>query len=300
MLTVNQQIESGALVCPSTHQRLIVKGDRLETEDGKISYPLINGVPILFTDTARQENYLSQEKGAMAKEYAQVGNKRLKTKKSLKTKLINLLSNDYRNHKSINSFQKTISQQGEDALCLSIGGGPARQHPNLINLNIGHFANVDLIADAYELPYADNSVDAIFCEAVLEHLEFPEKAVLEMYRTLKNDSQAYIISPFMVLFHAYPNHFQNFTLIGHQRLFERCGFSIISAGTCVGPTVALSVLISKYFQYYFPAGISHLLRIIATGAGLMLRPLDRIINRNPDSHIIASTTYVHIRKQGKR
>lgn len=297
MLTINQQIESGTLVCPDTHQRLIVKGDRLETEDGKISYPLINGVPILFTDTARQDNYLTQEKGAMAKEYAQVDNKQLKTKKSLKTKLINLLSNDYRSHKSVKAFQNTIAQQDEKALCLSIGGGPARQHPNLINLNIGHFANVDLVADAYELPYADNSIDAIFCEAVLEHLEFPEKAVLEIHRTLKKDGQAYIVSPFMVLFHAYPNHFQNFTLIGHQKLFERGGFSIISAGTCVGPTVALTVLISKYFQYYFPKGVSHLLRLFAIGTGLLLRPLDRIINKNPDSHIIASTTYVHIRKQ---
>jgi predicted SAM-dependent methyltransferase len=36
----------------------------------------------------------------------------------------------------------------------------------------GPFANVDVVADAYALPYATGSVDAVHCEAVLEHLEW--------------------------------------------------------------------------------------------------------------------------------
>ena len=59
-----------------------------------------------------------------------------------------------------------------------------REHPSLVNVNIGPFPNVDVVADAHHLPYADASVDAIFCEAVLEHLAQPHEAVKEMFRVL--------------------------------------------------------------------------------------------------------------------
>lgn len=37
----------------------------------------------------------------------------------------------------------------------------------------------------YELPYGDNSFDVVICTEVLEHLEFPEKALSELYRVTK-------------------------------------------------------------------------------------------------------------------
>ena len=43
----------------------------------------------------------------------------------------------------------------------------------------------DIVGDIHELPLEDNSVDAILCSAVLEHVEEPQRAVKEMYRVLK-------------------------------------------------------------------------------------------------------------------
>lgn len=37
----------------------------------------------------------------------------------------------------------------------------------------------------YRLPYADNSFDLVLCSEVLEHLEYPEKAMEELYRVTK-------------------------------------------------------------------------------------------------------------------
>jgi ubiquinone/menaquinone biosynthesis C-methylase UbiE len=54
-----------------------------------------------------------------------------------------------------------------------------------VNVNIGPFPKVDVVADAHLLPYADGSVDAIFCEAVLEHLAEPGQSVREMHRVLR-------------------------------------------------------------------------------------------------------------------
>ena len=110
-------------------------------------------------------------------------------------------------------------------------------------MNIGLFANVDVVADGYRLPYCDESVDACHCEAVLEHLEDPARAVAEMFRVLRPGGSVFAATPFLQVFHAYPDHFQNFTVEGHRRLFERAGFTVLSAGPCVGPTFAIADLV---------------------------------------------------------
>ncbi len=39
--------------------------------------------------------------------------------------------------------------------------------------------------DIYQLPYEDNSFDVVLCSEVLEHLEYPEKAMEEIFRVTK-------------------------------------------------------------------------------------------------------------------
>ena len=43
----------------------------------------------------------------------------------------------------------------------------------------------DIIGDIHNLPLENESLDAIICIAVLEHIENPFKAFAEMYRVLK-------------------------------------------------------------------------------------------------------------------
>src|SRR3954451_7644907 len=83
------------------------------------------------------------------------------------------------------AFKAAVLDQPEGALCLSVGGGPSVVHPRLKNLNLYPFANVHVVGNAYALPMPDASVDAIYCEAVLEHLEHPNVAVGEMFRVLR-------------------------------------------------------------------------------------------------------------------
>jgi ubiquinone/menaquinone biosynthesis C-methylase UbiE len=140
-------------------------------------------------------------------------------------------------------------------------------------------------------------VDAIHCEAVLEHLEFPNEAVAEMFRVLRPGGQLFAATPFMQHFHAYPNHFQNFTVIGHKRLFERAGFEVVSAGVCVGPTYAVFGLLFRYLYTYL--SIPVIRQLVAGSAAviaLLLRPLDKRLNQSAQAHLLASTTYAHLVK----
>lgn len=292
MLSLEEQVLSGRLVCPQSHRRLIFKGGMLQTEDGRFQYPLVNGVPVLLP-SAQQQAYLTQEQGKMAAEYTAIANPSL-----IKQTFNRWIKRDYRSQASRDAFTQCVSAQPDDALCVAIGGGPHYVHPKLVNLNIGLFPNVHVVGDAYSLPYADNSVDAIHCEAVLEHLEFPNEAVAEMFRVLRPGGQLFTATPFMQYFHAYPNHFQNFTLIGHRRLFERAGFEVVSAGVCVGPTYAVGGLLFRYLNTYVSVpGLRQVLAGLAAAWALLLRPLDKRLNQSPQAHLLASTTYAHLIKQ---
>lgn len=60
----------------------------------------------------------------------------------------------------------------------------------------------DIVGDIHNLPFSDNSVDAIICIAVLEHVESPFKAMDEIYRVLKPGGYCFIYVPFLYYYHA--------------------------------------------------------------------------------------------------
>ena len=189
-----------------------------------------------------------------------------------------------------------IDAASDGGICLSVGGGPLRISSNVTNLNIGCFQNVDVVGDAHVLPYACSVVDSIYCEAVLEHLSDPKTAVTEMYRVLKAGGKVLAVTPFLQRFHGYPYHFQNFTVVGHELLFKRAGFQVLDSGTCVGPTYAVVNLVSAYLTQCLPRLIGVPAAVIWNAAGVLLLPLDRMINLRASSHTLASSTYVLAQK----
>jgi SAM-dependent methyltransferase len=266
----------------------------LSTEDGEFSYPIVNGVPVLLPIPEKAAAYLAEESGRMVAEY-ELSPRRDPLRSAFQKATAAI--GDMRTRESEEAFRSSFEGLPDGALCVSVGGGPARVHPALVNLNIAAFPNVDIVADAYSLPYAESSIDTLHCEAVLEHLEFPQQAVAEMFRTLRPERLAFIATPFIQVFHGYPNHFQNFTLTGHRRLFERAGFLVVSAGTCVGPTFALRDLMINYLASVLPAGrVGRMLSRLTSLVTLPLLWVDLIASRRPMSHHLASTTYLLAQK----
>lgn len=288
MLPIPEQLTQGRLVCPVSRQRLLASGEGLVTIDGERTYPVRGGVPILIADVEGQARYRQEAEGRMYEEY-------LPSRPSWAKRVLAPLikpRNDYRSSAADKAFLAVTAAQPPDSLCLSIGGGPGRPHESLTNLNIDLFPNVDVVGDAYALPYADGSVDAVHCEAVLEHLAEPARALAEMRRVLRPGGLGYFATPFLQAYHAYPNHYQNYTLEGHNHLLRSGGFRVLDAGTCVGPTFMILDLLSLYLRHCIP---SKPLARAASAATLLLtrplRPLDRWINRTPQASVLASTVY---------
>ncbi|MCD4749399.1 MAG: methyltransferase domain-containing protein [Thermoanaerobaculales bacterium] len=288
MLTIEEQIRRGLLVCPESKRQLVIERDGLRTADAGHSYPMYQGVPIFLSSESREE-FLFQHDQSMKKEYGSDA-------RFDPGRLIDIFFasfGDQRSRVSREAWSGLLSRLSDDSLCVSIGGGPKRIHPFFVNLNIERFDNVDVVADAHRLPYADSSVKAIQCEAVLEHLTEPEVAVREMYRVLEEGGEVFSVTPFLQKFHAYPSHFYNPTLEGHKLIFEKVGFEIQGSGVCVGPSWMISDLMVEYVSMLVP--IRGLRALAMVGARILLLPLrflDILLNRHPRAHILASTTFV--------
>jgi uncharacterized protein YbaR (Trm112 family)/SAM-dependent methyltransferase len=295
IMEVIHQIEQGIIVCPVTGERLRMteKSDWLVTVSGTRQYPVTpQGVPVLLPSSQRVEvDIRSSER--MLREYSP---QYLAGRHRWFNRLKAFLTQDYRSPDSRRAFEATFAGLTEADVCLSVGGGPQRPHPLLTNLNIAPFPNVDVVGDAHLLPYAPESIQAIYCDAVLEHLPDPGTAVKEMYRVSKRGRKAYVSTPFLQAYHGYPHHYQNFTLTGHQSLFNRQGFSIEAAGTCVGPTWVVVNMVGTYIRSYFPVPLNYVLGKLWGLFGVLVRPLDVFVNRHEQAYVMASTTYLVARK----
>jgi SAM-dependent methyltransferase/uncharacterized protein YbaR (Trm112 family) len=299
VLTIPQQVERGILVCPVTRERLVLRDGELESVDTKRRYDVVDGVPILLggqVSTCHIEGQVSTAGSSrMVAEYERAG--RTPSSRTWE-RLRELLSRDYRTAESLSAFDRFLEAAGGDSVFLSLGGGPSRAHPELQNINIGRFPNVDVVADAHRLPYASSSVHGAFCEAGFEHFSDPDEVVREMFRVLVPGGRAYSVTPFLQAYHGYPDHFQNLTLSGHRRLLERGEFRIAEAGTCVGPLHALFDLGTVYINEYFPRPFRFILRKGWRLLGVAFGPLNRRVNRSQNAHVFASTTYCLAEKPG--
>lgn len=78
---------------------------------------------------------------------------------------------------------------------------------------------LDMIADAHDLPFDDEEFDCVIALEVFEHLVNPSVASSEMFRVLKPGGKAIISIPFLFHIHGDPHDYNRFTQQGLQTLF---------------------------------------------------------------------------------
>lgn len=100
------------------------------------------------------------------------------------------------------------------------------------------------VGDAQKLPYPDIFFDTLFCIEVIEHVDFPQEVIREMYRVLKRGGYAIVMIPtdnllFRVVWFLwnlrYPVwkhvHVQSFPGEVLEKLVSKFGFKIDSVKT---------------------------------------------------------------------
>ena len=79
--------------------------------------------------------------------------------------------------------------------------------------------DVDLLGDAHRLPFRDDTIDAIVCTEVFEHLLDPPAAARELIRVLKPGGKLVLTTRFCFPLHDRPGDHWRFTSYTLARLF---------------------------------------------------------------------------------
>jgi len=287
------------LRCPACHR--VMNWDQ-ETPEILCSgcrerYPVLpDGVPVLLVSEqrARFSRILKEETGGtrMTSEYRRHGTWRSRLRSALKPPSIVLDESVPRRYSWI------YDTRGSETLVLSIGGGPGRENPRVINLNIDAFDSVDIVADATNLPLEDFSFDTVTCNAVIEHVPDPIRLISEIHRILKPGGYAQLMVPFIFPFHEYPGDYQRYTLSGVLELTR--DFQEVELCILTGPTSALLVLFREYLRLLIPGGNRRIVKTVLNGISgwltFPLKYLDRLLNRKSEAAHLAAAFYFLGRK----
>ncbi len=143
-------------------------------------------------------------------------------------------------------------------LVLIIGGGEIGKgmevfydDPDIRTVGFDIYASdqTQFVADAHDIPIADEVFDGVIIQAVLEHVLEPKAVVSEAFRVLKTDGFVYAETPFMQQVHEGAYDFTRFTEIGHQYLFRR--FERVRSGAKSGVGTSLLWSIDYFFRGLF-------------------------------------------------
>ena len=240
------------LYCPECHSPLARSAGELSCGKCACSYPIVGGIPRFFSDHLKETEDMTFQADQMFNT-------------TLTAKIYNLgkkiVSSDYQPKNHLAEF---ISAIKPGAVVAELGSGNRRLTPNIINIDLFPFPNVDIIADITKTSLGDNSIDYLVIDAVLEHVPEPHKVVEEIFRIVRPGGAVYCLVPFVYPYHGYPHNYFNFSKDALEFLFRN--FSHCSVEIARGPTSALTNLLSEYvavalsgksaMQYTFWKGIA--------------------------------------------
>ena len=233
-------IEDVPLCCPRCRAALAQSdGGYFCAHCGIGAFPASRGLPALvdFERSVLQEGDLSKETGVL----------RRKPPRPLITFVRrHLMPYNERAARNAERFLAELRRRSDHPLVLIVGGGAigsgaealyAAPDVRLVAFDLYGSENVQLIADAHHLPFADGSFDGVWIQAVLEHVLEPQAVVDEIGRILGDGGLVYAETPFLQAVHEGPYDFTRFTDSGHRWLFRR--FELVDSGAVLGPFAQL-------------------------------------------------------------
>lgn len=194
----------------------------------------------------------------------------------------------------LNHLARKIST--ERPFVIQIGSGNDRLASDILNIDIFNYAEVDMIADCTNLPFADGTIDCVISNAVLEHVTDPESFIKEAYRVLKNGGLIITGVPFMQGFHASPNDFYRWTEKGLAHLHGKYTFKQQRIFANSGPTSGFLWILQEWLSILLSFNINILYQFwwfFFTITLLPLKLLDILLIHYKQAHKINSFyTYI--------
>lgn len=143
-------------------------------------------------------------------------------------------------------FERTLKRLTKNARIADVGAGGRRITPQTCTIDRFTDQDTDLVADIHAIPISDGSFDAVFCTGTLEHVEYPQTVLAEMYRILTYGGIVHIEVPFLQPFHADPKDYWRWTVPGLELFCSRCGFEKLESGVHMGPASSLNWVLNEF------------------------------------------------------
>jgi SAM-dependent methyltransferase len=235
------ELDPSLLLCPVCKRgdiAVVQCGARCENPACCVAFPTVNGKPALvdFAASVIGRDHLLRSQAADLH----------RRPSGLRRRLMRILfGTDQGAARAAMRVAEELARRPGRPKLLVIGGGTVGSGAEFLYHNPGievtaldiyDSANVQLIADAHSLPFADAVFDAVWIQAVLEHVLDPACVVAEIYRVLAPHGLVYAGTPFMQQVHEGPYDFTRFTESGHRWLFRR--FERVASGVTGGPGTA--------------------------------------------------------------
>jgi len=298
-LRVSQSIQ-GLLRCPICRAKITLSLQQCECRNSscRARFPIIDGIPILINE--KSSVFSIQDFTSGRATYFPI------SKKNWKSVVWRFVPKSGKNIKAKENYIKVanmLPQRPEPAKVLVIGGSILGEGMDsivhnsfqLVETDVSMGSRTSIISDAHDIPFENESFDAVIVQAVLEHVVDPYRCVEETHRVLKEKGLVYAETPFMQQVHGGRYDFTRFTHLGHRRLFRH--FEEIDSGAVCGPGMALAWSY-EYFLTSFSTSrkLRRLLTIFARLTSFYFKYLDSYLINKPGTLNSASAYYFLGRK----
>jgi SAM-dependent methyltransferase/uncharacterized protein YbaR (Trm112 family) len=306
------------LRCPVCHAPLLQAEQELRCAAQACNgvFPVIDGIPILIderTSIFTIEDFVQhrtttlvtgKRHGFKARLKSIIGIKRFDRLRRVAHAVTPGIDKNVSGDRNYRQLAEMLGAASSTCMVLVLGGGILGQgiaalmrNPDiqLVESDVSFGPRTAIILDAHEIPFADETFDAVISQAVLEHVADPYRCVAEIHRVLKKDGLVYAETPFMQQVHAGRYDFTRFTHLGHRRLFRR--FTEIDSGIVCGPGMALAWA----YQYFLTSlvrspPLRSAARLFARFTAFYLKYFDRFLVTRAGAYDAASGFYLLGRK----
>jgi SAM-dependent methyltransferase len=165
----------------------------------------------------------------------------------------------------------------------------------ITRLDIVSGENIDIVADATNLPATLGSFDSIVLQSVPEHIENTQLLTKNIDKHLKKGGIVYIECPFLQGVHGDPDDYYRFTLQGLRKIFPY--YEVMLQGVSGGPVGGLVWLICDLLSNITPySKLNTAIRFFTRWILSPLRYLDYLLRCTKSAERLASEYFILLKK----
>ena len=292
------------LCCPACRAALVSREDRLACANSGcgMEFPVLDGIPVLINDRSSVfsvSDFVERRNTTFDLHRSGI--------REFISRLIPSIGWNVRGKENYGKLGALLAAMPGAPRVLVLGGSilgkgmeSLAQNRSLdwVESDVSMGPRTMLICDAHDIPFQDETFDAVIAQAVLEHVVDPYRCAREIHRVLKKQGLVYAETPFMQQVHEGAYDFTRFTHSGHRRLFRE--FDEIYSGAVCGPGMALAWSY-QYFLLSFTTSrlVRSLIRMFAGLTSFFLKYFDPYLVRKAGAYDAASGFFFLGRKGDK-